>query len=81
MIGAEKTIGSEVSLTVEYNFAFNDNKNEFSSGKGYLNAGLRWSVGSGFTIEFDLRDILKNSTLTETSADRGMRIEYIQAIF
>jgi hypothetical protein len=81
MIGAEKTIGSEVSLTVEYNFAFNDNKNEFSSGKGYLNAGLRWSVGSGFTIEFDLRDILKNSTLNESSADRGMRIEYIQAIF
>jgi hypothetical protein len=81
MLGAEKTIGSEVSFIIEYNFAFNDNKNEFSNGKGYFNAGLRWSVGSGFTIEFDLRDILKNSTLNTTSADRGLRIEYIQAIF
>jgi len=81
MIGAEKTIGSEVSFIIEYNFAFNDDKSEFGSGKGYLNAGLRWSAGSGFTIEFNLRDLLKNSKLNSSSADRGLRIEYIQAIF
>ncbi len=81
MIGAEKTIGSEVSFIIEYNFAFNDDNSEFGSGKGYLNAGLRWSAGSGFTIEFDLRDLLRNSKLNSSSADRGLRIEYIQAIF
>jgi len=81
MVGAEKTIGSEVSFILEYNFAFNDNKSDYGTGKGYLNAGLRWSVGSGFTIEFDLRDILQNSTQNSSSADRGLRIEYIQAIF
>lgn len=81
MFGAEKTIGSEVSFIIEYNFAFNDDNSEFGTGKGYLNAGLRWSAGSGFTIEFDLRDLLQNSKLNSSSADRGLRIEYIQAIF
>jgi len=81
MIGAEKTIGSEVSFIIEYNFALNDDNSEFGTGKGYLNAGLRWSAGSGFTIEFNLRDLLKNSKLNSSSADRGLRIEYIQAIF
>jgi hypothetical protein len=38
-------------------------------------------VGSGFTIEFDLRDLLKNSSINTSSADRALRIEYIQAIF
>lgn len=81
MIGAEKTIGSEVSFIIEYNFAFNDNSSDFGDGKGYLNAGLRWSVGNGFTVEFDLRDILQNSKFNTSSADRGMKIEYVQAIF
>jgi hypothetical protein len=81
MVGVEKTIGSQVSFTLEYNFALNDNNGDFGSGKGYLNAGLRWSVGSGFTIEFDLRDLLKNSSINTSSADRALRIEYIQAIF
>ena len=81
MVGLEKTIGSQVSIILEYNFALNDNNGDFGSGKGYLNAGLRWSVGSGFTLEFDLRDLLKNSSLNTSSADRALRIEYIQAIF
>jgi hypothetical protein len=66
---------------LEYNFALNDNNGDFGSGKGYLNVGLRWSVGSGFTLEFDLRDLLQNSTINTSSADRALRIEYIQAIF
>jgi len=81
MIGLEKTVGSQVSIILEYNFALNDNNGDFGSGKGYLNAGLRWSVGSGFTLEFDLRDLLKNSSINTSSADRALRIEYIQAIF
>ncbi|MCZ7613551.1 MAG: hypothetical protein M5T52_08440 [Ignavibacteriaceae bacterium] len=43
--GLEKTLGSSFSLLVEYDFAFNDNNTDFGSGKGYLNAGLRWSIG------------------------------------
>ena len=81
MVGLEKTVGSQVSFILEYNFALNDNNGDFGGGKGYLNAGLRWSVGSGFTLEFDLRDLLQNSSINSSSADRALKIEYIQTIF
>jgi hypothetical protein len=81
-VGAEKTLGSSVSLIVEYNFAFNDNGTKyFGSDNGYLNAGLRWSLGTGFTLEFDLRDLLDNKKLNPTIADRALKIEYIKSIF
>lgn len=81
-IGAEKTLGSTVSFIAEYNFAFNDNGTKyFGSDRGYLNAGIRWSPGTGFTIEFDLRDLLDNKKLNPTAADRALKIEYIQSIF
>lgn len=79
--GVEKTLGSNVSLIVEYNFALNDNNGKFGEGNGYLNTGLRWSVGNGFTLEFDLRDLLQNEKANPNSADRGLRLEYIQPIF
>ncbi|MGD8306373.1 MAG: hypothetical protein PVF17_06940 [Ignavibacteria bacterium] len=81
MFGAEKTLGSKVSLILEYNFAFNDNQSDYGKGNGYLNAGIRWSIGNGFTLEFNLRDILTNSKINPSSAERGLKIEYIQAIF
>ena len=79
--GVEKTIGPDVSIILEYNFALNDNNGNFGSGNGYLNTGLRWSIGNGFTLEFDLRDLLQNGKANPNSADRGLRIEYIQSIF
>lgn len=80
--GAEKTLGNAVSLILEYNFAFNDNETKyFGSDNGYLNAGVRWSVGAGFTLEFDLRDLLNNKKLSPAAADRGLKIEYIKSIF
>lgn len=81
MVGLEKTVGSQVSFILEYNFALNDNNGDFGDGKGYLNAGLRWSVGNGFTLELDFRDLLENSLREDGSPDRGLRINYIQAIF
>lgn len=81
-IGAEKTLGSNTSLIADYNFAFNDNETEYYGGdKGYLNVGLRWSAGAGFTIEFDLRDLLSNKKLSPSGADRALKIEYIKSIF
>ncbi len=81
-IGAEKTLGNTVSVIAEYNFAFNDNGTKyFGSDKGYLNAGVRWSPGTGFTIEFDLRDLLDNKKLNPSAADRALKIEYIKSIF
>lgn len=80
-VGAEKTLGSSFSLIAEYDFALNDNSGIYGSEKGYLNMGIRWSIGTGFTLGFDLRDLLSNKSWSTNSADRSLRIEYLQSIF
>jgi hypothetical protein len=82
MIGFEKTIGHYVSFIGEYDFALNDNSTrKYGNGNGYLNLGIRWSLTEGFTIEFDLRDLLDNKKWAPSSADRAIKFEYIQKIF
>lgn len=79
--GFEKTLGESFSLVGEYDFAFNDNQSEiFGKGNGYLNLGVRWTLGEGFTFGFDLRDLLNNKKLSPTTADRALRIEFIRNI-
>lgn len=81
MVGAEKTIGKNFSFLAEYNFAFNDNStSHYGGGKGYLNLGVRWSIGEGVTVGFDLRDLLQNREWSANSADRALMIEFIQKI-
>jgi hypothetical protein len=81
MVGAEKTIGKSVSAVLEYDFAFNDNAARlYGKGNGYLNLGVRWSVGEGLTLGFDLRDLLNNKKWSAGSADRAVRIEYVRPI-
>ncbi len=85
--GADKTIGSDITVTAEYNFGFNDNYGNYlltgdpgvlaQSGPGYLNAGARWSVGNGFTVEFDYKNLLD---LRKTGSIRMIRIEYVQSM-
>lgn len=81
--GLEKTIGSSLALMMEYNTAINDNSGiAFGKGHGYLNMGLRWSVGEGFTIGMDFRNMLdNNSKFTTAFADRAIFVEYIHTIF
>ncbi len=81
-LGIEKTLGNDFSLIGEYDLALNDNNGKiFGNGNGYLNMGIRWSLGSGLTFGFDLRDILNNKKLNPSAADRAIRIEYIKNIF
>ncbi|MBU1095537.1 MAG: YjbH domain-containing protein [Bacteroidetes bacterium] len=81
-IGVEKTIGGKISLVAEYDFAINDNnKVSFGDGNGYLNMGVRWTVGDGFTLGVDLRDLLSNKKFNSNRADRGIFVEYVKAIF
>lgn len=81
-IGFEKTIGSQVSLIGEYDFAINDNTgNSLGSGNGFINFGLRVSIGEGLTIGLNLRDLLDNKKFSEDIADRGIFAEYIKPIF
>jgi hypothetical protein len=81
MLGFEKTIGSQVSFMIDYNFAFNDNSTEyFGKGDGYLNLGVRWNPAPGFTLGFDLRDLLDNRKWSPGAADRALRLEYMRQI-
>jgi hypothetical protein len=79
--GVEKTIGSSLSILAEYDFAFNDNAEIFGNGNGYLNMGVRLTMGEGFTLGLDLRDLLDNKKWRPGIADRAVRIEYIKSIF
>ncbi len=80
-VGADKTIGSDISIVAEYNFGLNDNMVDTTGlarpGPGYLNAGIKWSVGNGFTVEFDYKNLLN---LKKTGSLRTIRIEYVQSM-
>ena len=81
-IGVEKTVGKSISVIGEYNFASNDNNGDaFGEGNGYLNMGVRWSVGEGFTIGLDLRDLINNKKFNSNKADRALFVEFISPIF
>ncbi len=82
-VGVEKTLGPQISVIAEYDLASNDNSGAaLGEGNGYLNIGVRWSVGSGFTIGMDLRNILDNKKPKEFKAvDRAIFVEYVKGIF
>ena len=81
-VGFEKTLGGNVSFVGEWDFANNDNTgNSVGKGSGYLNLGLRWSVGEGFTIGMDLRNLFNNKKFNRNNADRALFVEYVSAIF
>ena len=79
--GADKTIGRDISLVAEYNFGLNDNLGSTGmlarSGNGFLNAGVKWSIGNGLTLEFDYKNLLD---LKKTGSLRTIRIEYVQSM-
>jgi hypothetical protein len=76
--GIEKTLGPVISLVVEYNLAANDRNGKIGNGRGYLNAGLTWSVGGGLTLAVNLKDLAKNAG-DVTVANRTVRIEYVKS--
>lgn len=77
-IGLEKTIGADLTLYAQYDFAFNDDRSEiFGRGSGFLDIGLRWSLGAGFTLELNLSN-LNNNFAALSAFDRSFRLEFIQ---
>ena len=61
-LGIDNAISSQLALVAEYDLALNDNaRDALGSGKGYLNAGGRWSVGPQLTVGFYLKDMLGNA--------------------
>ncbi|MDA0986562.1 MAG: YjbH domain-containing protein [Bacteroidetes bacterium] len=77
--GIEKSIGKDISLVFDYDFAFNDNLEKVGKGRGYLNGGVLWSFGNGFLMAFNLKNIVKNNSTKEvTIGNRTLHIEYIR---
>ena len=73
--GLDKEINDTFSLLLEYNFARDDDEINDSElelvrlGKGYLNAGVRWSATNNLMLEINVNDILKNSIYSSGTAD------------
>ncbi|MGH2567845.1 MAG: hypothetical protein ACRDGA_05855 [Bacteroidota bacterium] len=74
--GIEKSAGNDLSLLLEYDFSANDNHGQaVGRGRGYLNFGLRWSLGSGMVLGCNLKDLLKNQRGI-TFANRSLQLDY-----
>ncbi len=77
-VGLDKDINSELSVVLEYDAALNDNeKNVISLGKGYLNAGIRWSFAQNFHFELDFNNILLNHDKVEF-VNREFKLTFIE---
>ncbi len=80
-VGAEKTLGKDISLVGEYDVGWNDNSANAIGrfrGRGYLNLGLRWSWGKGLVLGLNLKDVLKNQG-NVTFGNRTIQLEYVGA--
>ncbi len=76
--GIEKTLGPFISVLAEYNLGMNDsNKDALGRGRGYLNAGIRGSLGNGFTIGFNLKDIIRNQQ-DISIGNRTLKCEFVR---
>jgi len=59
--GMNKSVGRHIELCGEYDFATNDNEYDSMNVKhGYLNLALKLSLGGVFTVEFDVKNLLRN---------------------
>ena len=78
--GLEKTIGPIVSILGEYNLGANDSNHDArGKGRGYLNVGMRISIGKGFSAGLNLKDIFNNQQNTSIG-NRTLSLEYVKVL-
>ncbi len=76
--GIMKSLNPDLTLLAEYDFAINDNNiNSLGSGKGYLNIGVRWLFASRLSIQFQLKNVLRNKQNIPYS-NREIKIMYLE---
>lgn len=62
-----QSIGEDLNFTLEYNFAFNDNKEssndfeKYGDGRGYLNFSAGWYIVPDLQFKFSVYDLLENA--------------------
>ena len=75
-VGLDIGLGKYLMLLAEYDLGLNDNAdNSLGSGKGFVNAGLRFTGASTWAVEFDLKNIFRNG-MREPHPDRELRVVY-----
>ena len=86
-MGFDKEINRSFSLYGEYNFARNDDLYIGDEsiedildrkGKGYFNAGLRWSASDNLMLEMNINDISKNNKVSD-SMNRELKVIYYES--
>lgn len=79
-MGMEQTLGEEVLVRLEYDFAFNDDRkhNGFGEGNGYLNLGVRWTYEDRMFVEMDFCNLVGNGEEDFGKVWRTVRIGYIE---
>lgn len=83
--GAHLILDPELSLIWEYDFAINDNDDKsLGSGKGYMNAAVRWNFSPQLVFEFSFKNLLKNNRAIDgepiPNANRELKIIYFQTL-
>ena len=83
-VGFDKELNRSFSLLVEYDAALNDKEHDwdfedlqFGRGKGFVNAGLRWTVVPNILVEINFNDIKENSKAQ--SVNREIKIMYSES--
>lgn len=75
--GVEKSVGPFATAVAEYNFNLNDDIRRDSGNEGgYLNVGIRVSIGSGYTLGFNFKDV-SHSFSNISVGNRTIQIEYV----
>lgn len=76
-VGFEKSLGKDLSILGEYDFATNDNL-RIGQGRGYMNFGIRWGAGKGLIIGLDLKNITKNQQNVNVG-NRTIQIDFVSS--
>lgn len=64
--GAHLILDQQISLMWDYDFGVNDNdSNSLGSGKGYMNAAVRWFFSERLLLEFAVKNLTRNNRTIE----------------
>ncbi len=76
-IGTEKSIGPIVSWLLEYNFAFDNDRNNHGFWNGSLGTGIRVSTNIGLNADILFKNLL-TSDFAHDKVIRAVRIQYVR---
>lgn len=76
-LGAEKSIGPLVSCLIEYNFAFDNDRDSKGFWNGSLGTGIRVSTNIGFNVDILFKNLLA-SEFVYNKVIRAVRIQYVR---